>query len=109
MAIALLSATGEKMELGDAALYALIGFVIVLLVLALLVGIFYLMGAIFRSKLFTKRKEDDAPAQKSVEQPSDDAQTVAAISAAIAVVLEQENGGEAPEFVIRRITRKNKK
>ena len=39
----------SDVKLGDAALYSLIGFLIVFAVLALLVGIFYLMGAIFRS------------------------------------------------------------
>lgn len=51
---------------GAAALYALIGFIIVVAVLALLVGIFYLSGAIFRTKalsrdnLFERKKSGQA-------------------------------------------------
>lgn len=96
---------------GAAALYALIGFIIVVAVLALLVGIFYLSGAIFRTKalsrdnLFKRKKKADKSAPTDVE---DDGETVAAITAAIAVMLEAERGEDdvKPEFVIRRVTRK---
>ena len=106
MSITLLSA--KDMTLGEGALFALIGFIIVLLVLALLVGIFYLSGYIFQSKPFNKKKEQ--PAAKV--QPTDDSdeetdeQIVAAITAAVMCMLQEESGGEAPEFVIKRIVRK---
>lgn len=104
MSMALLSA--KELSLGEGALYALIGFLIVLLVLALLVGIFYLSGFIFKSKLFNKQKETVAV----VEQPDDgeeetDEQLVAVITAAVMCMLQEESG-EAPEFVIKRIVRK---
>lgn len=100
--------SADKISLGEGALYAVIGFVIVLLVLALLVGIFYLSGLIFRSKLFNKQKETK-PAATPQHQSNDEAdeQLVAAITAAIACVLQSESSdGEAPEFVIKRIVRK---
>ena len=104
MNIALLSAS--DISLGEGALYAVIGFVIVLAVLALLVGIFYLSGFIFQSKLFNKQKEQPA----AVVTPADDdeetdEQLVAVITAAVMCMLQDECG-EAPEFVIKRIVRK---
>ncbi len=106
MNIGLLSA--EKISLGEGALYAVIGFVIVLVVLALLVGIFYLSGFIFQSKPFNKQKKESPAAQvqqQSVDDETDE-QLVAAITAAITCVLAEESQGEAPEFVIKRIVRK---
>lgn len=106
MNLGLLSAA--KVSLAEGALYAVIGFVIVLSVLALLVGIFYLSGFIFQSKLFNKQKA----AKPAVSQPHSndeetDEQLVAAITAAIACVLQSESeSGAAPEFIIKRIVRK---
>lgn len=105
MSIALLSA--KDITLGEGALYSLIGFVIVLLVLALLVGIFYLSGYIFKSKLFNKKEEKNPAAAMPKETAADDDdELVAVITAAVACMLEEENGGAAPEFVIKRIKRK---
>ena len=101
----------SDMGLGDAALYAIVGFIIVLAVLALLVGIFYLSGFLFRTKALGKenlfeRKKPAPQADEIVEE--DDEELVAAITAAISVVLAGESGepDAVPEFVIRRITRK---
>ena len=112
--IAFLSASDTP--LGDAALYAIIGFVIVILVLALLVGIFYLSGFIFKTKVMSRDKLFDfkkkAPKEPEIiaEEPVntlDDDEVVAAITAAISVMISDSAGeGEKPEFVIRRITRK---
>ena len=90
---------------GAAALYALIGFIIVVAVLALLVGVFYRTKALSRDNLFERKKKADKSAPTDVE---DDGETVAAITAAIAVMLEAERGEDdvKPEFVIRRVTRK---
>ena len=111
MSIALLSAS--DMSLGDGALYSVIGFIIVLAVLALLVGIFYLSGFIFQSKLFNKQKEQKQTPPAAVQVQSAESekeetneQLVAAITAAIACVLKDERDGDAPEFVIKRIVRK---
>lgn len=101
--------SAEKVSLAEGALYSVIGFVIVLLVLALLVGIFYLSGFIFQSKLFNKQKQQTKPAATQPQSGDDetDEQLVAAITAAIACVLQTESqDGEAPEFVIKRIVRK---
>ena len=97
--------TETEITTGAAALYAVIGFLIVVGVLALLVGIFYLSGAIFRTKalsrdnLFERRKNANKAAPT---------ETVAAITAAIAVILGEESGDAdvKPDFVIRRVTRK---
>ncbi len=112
--IAFLSASDTP--LSDVALYALIGFVIVMVVLALLVGIFYLSGFIFKTKFMSKEKLFDfkkkAPNEPEIiaEEPvntEDDGEVVAAITAAIAVMLDSEDdSSDRPEFVIRRIVRK---
>lgn len=105
MNIAILSAA--KVSLGEGALYAVIGFIIVLVVLALLVGIFYLSGFIFQSKLFNKPKSQKSAEQQAAATENDeDEQLVAVITAAISCMLEEENDGEEPEFVIKRIVRK---
>ncbi len=111
MNVLFLAASDTK--LGDIALYSLIGFLIVLAVLALLVGIFYLTGFLFghtalgKEKLFERNKKKKK--QESVADETDaasDEELVAAITAAISVVLESENDGVCPEFVIRRVSRK---
>lgn len=108
MNVSFISAT--DISVGVAALYALVGFVIVLLVLALLVGIFYLSGYLFRTellskeKLFERKKQSDGEGSNSQGQEEDiELETVAAITAAISATLEDD--GVRPDFVIRRITR----
>ncbi len=104
-----LSASDYK--LSDGALYALIGFIIVLLVLALLVGIFYLTGFLFRhtplgkEKLFERKKGRSEVSPTSHEESDDE--IIAAITAAITAIYESESdGGEVvPGFVIRHIKR----
>lgn len=104
MSMNLLSAS--DMSVGEGALYSLIGFIIVLLVLALLVGIFYLSGFVFKSKLFNKQEETPVISNTSEQADDDDDELVAVITAAVSCMLEEECGGEAPEFIIKRITRK---
>lgn len=99
-------------KISDAALYSVIGFVIVLLVLLLLVGIFYLTGFVFKTKFMSKdnlfERKGKNKASDSVESADadDEQEVVAAITAAITAVLSEENESDAvPEFVIRRIKR----
>lgn len=94
--------------IGNAALYALIGLLIVIAVLALLVGVFYLSGFLFRSKLFNKRSEKKSQAVETAPEPDDDdEELLAVITAAISAVYDGETEGDAkPEFVIRRVKRK---
>lgn len=104
--VSVLSAKGYT--LGEGAVLSLVGFLIVLSVLALLVGIFYLSGFIFKSKLFNKPKKEK-PKKQTVVQNNDeeDEEVVAAITAAIACMLSSEaDDGNPPEFVIKRIQRK---
>lgn len=108
--------SGDMTELGnlDAFLYAIVGFCIVLAVLALLVLIFSASGMLFKSNFsFLKKKKNSA--QNSEESasdnlsdiPSDDAALVAAITAAISCCMTEEKGDDVkPDFVIRRITKK---
>lgn len=110
MDMTLFISANKDISIGNAALYALVGFLIVLSVLALLVGIFYLSGAIFKSKTLNaghKKKEPVKNAEEPVTVTDDDGEVVAAITAAISVILSEEAvGNEEPEFVIRRVTRK---
>lgn len=100
----------SDVPIGEAAVYALIGLIIVIAVLALLVGIFYLSGMLFKSKLFDKTKKDEkkvVSAQASDDEENDE-ELLAVITAAISAAIDSESqDGEAkPEFVIRRIKRK---
>ena len=114
MSLALLSVS--DVPIGTAALYAVVGFVIVLAVLALLVGIFMISGLIFRTKVMSREKlfEKEKSQEKlepefvpnAVPERNEDDEVVAAITAAIAVILSEEGEpSEKPEFVIRRIVR----
>ncbi|MCH5165786.1 MAG: OadG family protein [Clostridiales bacterium] len=103
-------------SLGEGALYAVVGFMIVLAVLALLVGIFYLSGFLFRTKFLSRDnlfKRDKKPENASVQTESADAgesdeQLFAVISAVISAIYDEEAQSDSvkPEFVIRRIKRK---
>ncbi|MCH5351202.1 MAG: OadG family protein [Clostridiales bacterium] len=106
----------SDVPIGTAALYAVIGFVIVVAVLALLVGIFLLSGLIFRTKALSREKlfeSKKVPKQlepefipSAVPERSEDDEVVAAITAAITVLLSEEcEPTEKPDFVIRKIVR----
>ncbi len=108
----------SDIEIGTAALDAVVGFVIVLAVLALLVGIFTVSGLIFRTKVMSreklfgaqeKTKKEPEFIPSAVPERSEDGEVVAAITAAIAVILSEEGEpGEKPDFIIRRIVRNKK-
>lgn len=108
--------SGDTTELGklDAFLYAIVGFCIVLAVLALLVLIFSASGMLFKSNFsFLKKKKhsvqnsEEAASDNLSDIPSDDAALVAAITAAISCCMTEEKGDDVkPDFVIRRITKK---
>ncbi len=107
--------SASDMKISDAALYALVGFIIVLAVLALLVGIFYLTGFLFQTKALSKQNlfERKKKSKTSDDVNSDidaDAETIAAITAAIYSIYADEadadNGNVTPEFVIRRVKKK---
>lgn len=100
--------------ISTAALYALIGFLIVLAVLAILVGIFYLTGFLFQKtrlgadKLFERKPKQpisEDPSFAVVSKEDDEGEVVAAITAAIAAMYddnaESESSGR-PDFVIKR-------
>ena len=108
------AAQKSDVEIGTGALYALVGFVIVLAVLALLVGIFTVSGLVFRTKvmsrekLFEKQPKNHDPEfiPTAVPEISEDDEVVAAITAAISVILSEEGrDDEKHEFVIRKIVR----
>ena len=98
----------QKIGIGKAALLALIGFVIVFLVLAVLVLLLMLFKFLFGLKInFKKNKNAETANEGTAEVNEDnDEETVAAITAAIACMLETESGEEqAAPFVIRKIKR----
>lgn len=101
--------SASDIKLSDGAIYAIVGFVIVLIVLALLVGIFYLTGLLFGSKLFNEKLQSNKSKPIEIEKPgvaeNADAEVVAAITAAITMMYESECS-VVPSFVIRHIKRK---
>ena len=106
--VSLLSA--KNYSLGEGAVLALVGFVIVLIVLALLVGIFYLSGFIFQTKLFNRPKKDKSKptdvVQKAVDDVAEDEEEVVAAITAACVLSAEACDDNPPEFVIKRIKRK---
>lgn len=106
--LSFLSASDTKIS--DAALYSLVGFIIVLAVLALLVGIFYLTGFLFQTKALSKDKlferTKQKPEQKQESADEDEDELYAVISAVISSIYDEEQGDEKPDFVIRRVVRK---
>lgn len=107
--------SGDTVKLSnlDAFLYAIVGFCIVLAVLAVLVLIFSASGMLFKSNFsFLKKKapqtqSDDAANDNLSVNPSDDAALIAAITAAISCCMAEDSSDDiVPDFVIRRITKK---
>lgn len=111
MILNMISAAAEqKIPLGDAAIYSLIGFTLVVCILFLLVGIFYLSGYLLQKdislkNIFKKKKSD-----KNAEEVADviEEETVAVITAAISEILAQERAALVQEqtevpFVIKNI------
>lgn len=104
----------SDIPISSAALYALVGFLIVLAVLAILVGIFYLTGFLFQKtrlgadKLFERKPKQQASEEKApavVSQKEDDGEVVAAITAAIVAMYAdntETDGCDRPDFVIKR-------
>ncbi len=107
---------GFQIPIPQTLVYALIGMVGVLLVLAVLIGLLYLFQMLFKFNVFDKigglfkKKEKPVGGQaesaaKVASSDEDPDEIVAAIVAAISAVYESE-GGEVPPFVIRNIKRK---
>lgn len=99
-----------KLDLGEGAFYAIFGFLFVFAGIALLIGILMLVGFLMtklNGKKGKKEREKAVPVPKpQAEQPADgeiSPAVVAAITAAVAVCLEEE-GGKC-EFVVKRIRR----
>lgn len=102
--------------ISEAAVKALIGFVVVLVVLLLLVGIFYLTGFLFQTKalskdkLFERNKQKSKPVQDTAANSDEqtDEELFAVITAVISAIYdgEAQEGDVKPEFVIRRVKRK---
>ena len=100
---------GRYIGIGEALVDGLIGFAVVFLGIAILVGVVWLIGFIMKkfdekkaatTAAIVKTEEKAAPVAISEE---DDEELVAVITAAIAAVYEKE--GAKCEFVVRKIKR----
>ena len=113
--INLLSSTlpegGKIVGVGEAALYATIGYLIVFLGISFLIFVVWAVGMFFKhgpQKFSKKIKTSALPVDKSIAQSTNDldAQTIAVITAAIAAYYQQQ---QIPcEFVIKKIKRNTK-
>ncbi|MDE7159140.1 MAG: OadG family protein [Clostridiales bacterium] len=98
-----------KFNVGEGAFYSVFGFVFVFLGIALLVGIFAVLGIVMKKvnakKPRVKKSKKGQPVEETVlsveEEEGLSAQTVAAITAAIAMYYESEN--VKCDFVVKRI------
>lgn len=95
-----------KIAPGEAALYAGLGFLIVVAGIALLIAIFTVAGAI-SSKLQGRKRsgKSETVVRESVVSPPDEIEpeVVAAIAAALAAYMEEQP--QRCEFVVKRIKR----
>ena len=99
-----------RANIGEAALYALIGFSVVFLGIAFLVFVVWAIGKIFKvmpQKLQKKGKTESVVTPQPEQDSNElDEQTIAVITAAIAAYYEQQ---QIPcEFVIKKIKRNSK-
>lgn len=97
--------TPRNIPAGEAAIIALIGFLLVVIVLAVLAGLLTLFKFAFSIKFKKKPKSEVAatgPAQNTLNSDEDE-EVVAAIAAVIAC-LDGEPGAQAP-FKIKSITK----
>lgn len=103
----------KKIGLGEAAIDALLGFVVVFIGIAFLIAIVWLVGFIMRkttgkapAKKIEKSKEakpEPAGPVKSAESEEPDEETIAVITAAIMAYYAQEK--PRCEFTVKRIKR----
>lgn len=102
-----------KATVGEAALYALIGFLVVFVGIALLIAVIWLVGRVMNG-IQTSEKETvkEIPVKTSIaqtkptEQDEVDEETLAVITAAIMAYYEQQNS--KCEFTVKRIKRMNR-
>ena len=100
----------KRIDISEAALYGLIGFVMVFFGIAFLIGIVYLVGKLMQTKNGNKSKKEVEKTVEKVEtkpviknDETIDEETLAVITAAIMAYYEQVN--PKCEFVVRRIKR----
>jgi len=98
--------TITKANLGEAALYAVIGFAVVFLGIAFLVLVVWAVGKIFEGVDKAKAEKKPVPQEPSAVQSTTDEvddETIAVISAAIAAYYQKQ--AVPCEFVIKKIKR----
>ena len=100
----------RKADFGEAALYALLGFVVVFLGIAFLIfivwGVGQLMVKFQKAKSEPTKAVETPPTPKSIVEQSEDElsdEVIAVITAAIAAYYQQEN--KKCEFTVKRIKR----
>lgn len=96
-------------SIGNAVLVALLGIAVVFTILVVLVLILTLFQKIFTIKVKGKNTEKQTSdgASEAIALQTQDEETVAAITAAVSLLIAEENGGEAPQFTVRRIRQVN--
>lgn len=101
MAVSNLFAAPFKMNLGDAALYAVLGLLIVFAVLAVLVGILTLFKLVFNIKIGKTTQSVQSETSASTDNDSEE---VAAVISAVIACIDNEKTVKAP-FVIKSISK----
>lgn len=102
-----------KATIGEAALYALIGFLVVFVGIALLIAVIWLVGRVMNGVQNNEKDPiKEMPVKvptvqsKAEEQDGVDEETLAVITAAIMAYYEQQNS--KCEFAVKRIKRMNR-
>lgn len=95
-----------KLNPGEGAFYAIFGFLFVFIGIALLIAILYLVGYVMvkaNARKAKAKKEEEVPVKASEPAVEEgiSPEIVAAITAAVAVVMEE--GTQKCDFVVRKI------
>lgn len=88
-------------NVGEIALYALLGFIVVLLGIALLIFVVWLVGKIINAKPTQKEQTMQEPLPVAAESDGIDEETVAVITAALMAYYQDVN--PRCNFVVKRI------
>ncbi len=96
----------KELNFGEALLILVIGMVTIMVVLSLLIGCLYICKAVVKAIESGGKKKGSATDTKPVEQQTlEDEELVAAITAAITCIMQEENKTETVEapFRIKKI------
>lgn len=101
----LLISSLENISFGEAMLFMVIGMLIIIAVLSILVGLLYVIRYVVEAMEKNRKQEKATVETPRTDIETDDDEVIAAITAAIICIMQNEIGGEVPvaPFKIKKI------